>query len=204
MRRLVARGCCGCLVLASIALAVCGAAGYLWREPLGAMAASYLVRGEDPVKADAAVVLGGDGSGDRTIKAAQLAQAGWVPVVLLSGPRALVRYESSDMLTYAEQRGYPVSLFEEIHHHSRSTRAEAAVVTAELRKRGMHRILLVTSLYHTRRAYALFHQAAPDIEIHVIAAPDPDFTPATWWKTRDGWKIFVMEWGKTVATWLGV
>jgi len=202
VRRLVVRGC-GCLALALAILVFGGGAGYLLRKPLGVMAASCLVRSEAPVKADAAVVLGGDGTGDRTIKAAELAQAGWVPIVLLSGPRELVRYESSDMLTYAEEHGYPESLFQEIHHDSTSTKAEVAVLAAELRRRGIHRILLVTSLYHTRRAYALFHRAAPDIEIHVIAAPDPDFTPTTWFQSRQGWKIFVSEWTKTIAAWIG-
>jgi uncharacterized SAM-binding protein YcdF (DUF218 family) len=187
-----------------LVLLLAGVGGYLFREPLGTMAGSFLVRDEPPVKADAAVVLGGDEHGERTLKAAQLAQAGWVPIVFLSGPKALPHYESANMLAFAEERGFPESMFEEIHHNETSTRAEAGVITAELRRRGIHRILLVTSLFHTRRAYYLFHRAAPDLEIHTVAAPDPDFTPGGWWKSREGQKHFLLEWLKTFASWAGI
>jgi uncharacterized SAM-binding protein YcdF (DUF218 family) len=201
--RLVTRGC-GCLAICLLALLVAGAGCYLFRQPLGTMAASFLIRDEPPVKADAAVVLGGDDHGDRVIKAAQLEQAGWVPIVYLSGPANLLGYESTDMRVFAGRHGFPESMFQEIHHTARSTRTEAAVVTEEMRRRGIHRILLVTSLYHTRRAYYLFHREAPDLEIHMVAAPDRDFTPGGWWKTRDGLKVFFFEWSKTFATWAGI
>jgi uncharacterized SAM-binding protein YcdF (DUF218 family) len=201
--RRATRGC-GCLTICLLALLIAGAGGYFFRESLATMAGSFLIRDEPPVKADAALVLGGDGTGDRTLKAAQLAQAGWVPIVYLSGPKILVGYESGGMLAFALKHGFRESMFQEIKHDSKSTREEAALVTAELRRRGVHRILLVTSLFHTRRAYYLFHRAAPDMEIHIVAAPDPDFTPATWWKSREGQKIFVLEWAKTLAAWMGI
>jgi uncharacterized SAM-binding protein YcdF (DUF218 family) len=62
----------------------------------------------------------------------------------------------------------------------------------------------VTSNYHTRRAGRIFRSKAPDLEIHMIAAPDRDFTPDGWWKTRQGQKVFLDEWIKTVATWFGL
>ena len=202
LTRFATRGC-GCLIICVLALLAVGVGGYFFREPLGRMAGFFLIRDEPPVKADAALVLGGDGNGQRTLKAAQLAQAGWVPIVYLSGPRMLVGYESGEMRVFAEAQGFPDSMFQEIHHSQTSTRAEAAEVTAELRRRGVHRLLLVTSLFHTRRAYYLFHRAAPDMEIHTVAAPDPDFTPGTWWKSREGQKIFLLEWAKTLAAWMG-
>lgn len=203
LTRPLTRGC-GCLAICLFGLLVAGIVGYFLREPLGAMAASFLVRAEPPVKADAALVLGGDDDGERTLKAAQLAKAGWVPVVYLSGPKSLTGYESGEMLSFAKAHGFPASMFQEIHHSSTSTRAEAAAVTPELRRRGIRSILLVTSLYHTRRACYLFHRAAPDLEIHAVAAPDPDFTLGSWWKSRRGRKIFVLEWMKTLAAWAGI
>lgn len=195
---------CGCLAVCLLALLVAGVGGYFFREHLATMAGAFLVRDEPPVKAEAALVLGGDGSGERTLKAAQLARAGWVPVVYLSGTQTLVGYESDDMLAYAVKNGFPKSMFKEIHHREKSTKAEAVVVTAELRRLGIRNILLVTSLYHTRRAYYLFHRAAPDMEIHTVAAPDPDFTPDGWWKSREGQKVFALEWVKTLAAWMKI
>jgi uncharacterized SAM-binding protein YcdF (DUF218 family) len=68
----------------------------------------------------------------------------------------------------------------------------------------VHKIDLVTSNFHTRRAARTFRALAPDIEVHVVAAPDQYFTPGGWWKEREGRKTFFMEWAKTVGAWLGM
>jgi len=73
-----------------------------------------------------------------------------------------------------------------------------------LRSAGAHRILLVTSDYHTRRAGKVFRRAAPDLEFIVVAAPDEDFSAGGWWRTRDGRKVALYEWMKTVADWFGI
>jgi hypothetical protein len=44
---------------------------------------------------------------------------------------------------------------------------------------------------------------SPQLWVIPVAAPDPSFTPDGWWKTRDGRKIFLLEWLKTTATALG-
>ena len=79
---------------------------------------------------------------------------------------------------------------------------EETILAPELQRRGIHRILLVTSNYHSRRATYLFHRIAPWLIVQTVDAPDPYFTPGTWWETRRGRKTFVLEWLKTVATWL--
>ena len=139
---------------------------------------------EPPVKADAAVVLGGDEFGMRTIKAAELVKAGYAPYVLLSGPPILLAHESELMLDFALKQGYPSSLFQQYEHSANSTREEETLLAAELQRRGVHRILLVTSTYHSRRATHLFHQVAPWLTVQTVDAPDPYFTPGSWWKTR--------------------
>jgi hypothetical protein len=45
---------------------------------------------------------------------------------------------------------------------------------------------------------------APDLDIHMVGAPDRYFTPEAWWKTREGQKTFVQEWAKTIASWFGI
>jgi hypothetical protein len=37
-----------------------------------------------------------------------------------------------------------------------------------------------------------------------VAAPDQYFSPDGWWKSREGRKIFLVEWEKTFATWVGL
>jgi uncharacterized SAM-binding protein YcdF (DUF218 family) len=194
------RGCgCGLLLLLLVIAAILLYAFYV---PILTALGSFLVLDEPPVKADAVVVLGGDDFGMRTVKGAQLVQAGYAPYVLLSGPPIISTHESELMLAFAIKQGYPPSLFQQYQHEAASTREEETVLAPELQRRGVHRILLVTSNYHTRRATYLFHRIAPWLTVQTVAAPDAYFTPDTWWKTRRGRKTFVLEWMKTVATWL--
>ena len=85
-----------------------------------------------------------------------------------------------------------------------STRVEAGIAVAELRKLGARSFLLVTSNYHTRRAGRIFGRMAGGLEMHVIAAPDQYFSTDSWWRRREGMKTFYIEWSKTVADWMGI
>jgi uncharacterized SAM-binding protein YcdF (DUF218 family) len=165
----------------------------------------YLVRADSPEKTDIAVVLAGDPSGNRIVKAAELARAGDAPRILVSGPAAIYGYYECDLaIPFAEKLGFPASYFVAVPNHSHSTRDEAEAMLAEVRRAGAHTVLLVTSNFHTRRAGRIYRKAAPDLRFVVIAAPDPDFTPEAWWKNREGRKTFAIEWMKTIAEWVGL
>jgi len=187
------------LVLLALAIAAWFLRTYIWTA-LG----SALVENDGPQKAPAIVVLGGDDHGTRIIKAAQLAQAGYAPYVLVSGPVSLLGHESDDTIEYARREGFPDSLFRPLPNDTDSTRSEAKFIGTYLRAHGIHKILLVTSNFHTRRAARLMRHENPGLQVDVVPAPDPFFTPNGWWKSRNGEKTFLIEWIKTVATWLGM
>jgi uncharacterized SAM-binding protein YcdF (DUF218 family) len=148
-------------------------------------------------------VLAGDASGHRILKGAELVRQGYAPRVVVSGPAGNYGYYECDLaIPFAVKAGYPESEFVPFPNHSLSTREEAAAAAVELRSLGAHRVLLVTSLYHTHRAGGLFRAAAPDVTFIVVAAPDNNFTPQGWWHNREARKIFLYEWMKTGATWL--
>jgi len=64
-----------------------------------------------------------------------------------------------------------------------STAEEVAVVAPCLTSRHAHRVLIVTSAYHTRRALALFRHRLPQYEWSV-AAPDESAYGTDWWRRR--------------------
>ena len=166
---------------------------------------SYLVRSEPPRKSDIAVVLGGDAYGGRILKAAELVRQGYAPLALISGPDGFYGYHECDLaIPFAEKAGYPESYFLHVEHEATSTEEEAQVIVAELRRRGVHHVLLVTSDYHTRRAGKIFRHAAPEMIFDVVESPDFYFTPQGWWHSREGRKTFALEWSKTVAEWVGM
>jgi uncharacterized SAM-binding protein YcdF (DUF218 family) len=76
-----------------------------------------------------------------------------------------------------------------------------------LRRRNVHRVLLVTSDYHSRRAGRIFRAAertlGGGIEIRMVATPDKEFQPDSWWRSRQGQKIAFMEWTKTLSSAIG-
>jgi uncharacterized SAM-binding protein YcdF (DUF218 family) len=166
---------------------------------------SYLIQADPPQKADAALVLAGDAWGYRILTGAQLVRDGYVPKVLVSGPDgAYGLHETALAIPFAVNHGYPQSYFVPVDHEARSTQTEATAVLPEIRREGIHRLLLVTSNFHTRRAGKIFHDAAPDLTILVVAAPDKNFTPGAWWHNREAQKTFVTEWEKTIAAWFGI
>ena len=166
---------------------------------------SYLVHQDQPKHADLALVLAGDATGNRIIRAAELVRQGYVPKVVVSGPSGQYGlYECDLAIPFAVRAGYPESYFIHFEHDAHSTQEEAANAVAELKRLGARHVLLVTSDYHTRRAGRILRAAAPDIEFTVVAAPDQYFSAGGWWHNREGRKTFLVEWEKTVANWFGV
>ena len=185
----------------AVVLALAAVTHAWWLAALGRL----LVRDDGPAHADIAVVLAGDYYGNRVLRAAELVKQGYVPNVLVSGPHMLYGFYECDLeIPFAVQRGYPESWFIRAPNEALSTREEAGAILADLRRRGVHRFLLVTSDYHTARAARIYRRAAPDLDMRVVAAPDKFFRADGWWRNREGRKIFVVEWMKTVANALGM
>ena len=173
----------------------------LWLALLG----GFLVKADGAAPADVIVVLAGDFSGNRIMTAGDLVRQKVAPLALVSGPGEIYGQHESDLaIPFATRHGYPESYFVALANDSRSTVSEADVIIAELRRRNAHRIDIVTSNYHTRRAGNIYRSKAKDLEFQVVAAPDEYYEPDGWWKNRDGRKTFAIEWMKTVATWLGL
>jgi uncharacterized SAM-binding protein YcdF (DUF218 family) len=190
-----------CLLLAAIAIL----ARSLWLPCLG----YALIHDDGPAKADIAVVLGGDYVGHRIEKAAELIRQGYVPAALISGPVGFYGLHESDYaIAYAVRKGFPAQWFIPLPSSALSTREEALVVLAELRRRNVRSFLLVTSDYHTARARRIYLAAArafaPAPAMRTVAAPDEHFRPDSWWRNREGQKTVFFEWSKTFATALGL
>ena len=189
----------------ALSLAVAAIVLYLARAPLLEAVGGYLVQADAPAKSDIALVLAGDGRGSRILTAAQLVRDGYAPTVLVSGPDGNYGLHECDMaIPFAVKAGYSESSFIHGENAARSTREEARAMVEVLRKMGSHHVLLVTSLYHTRRAARMFRQEAPDLEFTVVAAPDKYFSVDSWWQNREGQKTAFYEWVKTIGAWANI
>jgi uncharacterized SAM-binding protein YcdF (DUF218 family) len=199
MRLLSARGCLSLLGMFVALLLI----AYLLRAPILRAAAYALVEDDGARKCDVILVLGGDGHGTRILKAAELAKEGYAPRVLVSSPAVFTVHEADLTIPYIARRGFQASLFEAVPHDCTSTRCEAELFRQYFRAHAVRNVMLVTSNFHTRRAARLMRSVNPGVSFDVVAAPDPEFNPNNWWKQREYGKTFVLEWSKTIASWLG-
>ena len=176
----------------------------LWLSALG----YALVYDEGPAKAGMAVVLAGDSYGHRILRAGELVRAGYVPLVLVSGPPGNYGYHECDLaIPFAVRRGFPAEWFAGLAHEGLSTRTEGLAILQELRRRNVKSFLLVTSDYHSARARRIYladeRAMGGGPAFRMVTCPDEFFRANSWWRTREGQKTAFMEWSKTVATVFG-
>lgn len=112
-----------------------------------------------PTQADIIVVLGG-GSNERPLRAAELFEHNAAPRILLTGAgdndgnrRLLLRH------------GVPPNAIQQ-EPNSKTTRENALFTIPLLRQLDAHRVILVTSWYHSRRALNCFRHYAPDLQFY--------------------------------------
>jgi len=164
-----------------------------------------LVHNDGPEPADLIVVLAGDTYGHRIDTAGDLVRRGYAPAALISGPAGMYgNYECDLAIAFAMKQGYPAEYFIPLRHNALSTKQEADVIIPELRRRGVHRFLLLTSDYHTARARRIFQPAIDrsggGMAFRTVASPDEYFRADSWWRTRSSQKTVFIEWSKTFAT----
>ena len=75
-----------------------------------------------------------------------------------------------------------------------STSEETADVGLCLQPLGVHRVLIVTSEFHTRRALSTFQHRLPQYQFSVAGAPDPNHFGTSWWTRREWTKVTFDEW----------
>jgi hypothetical protein len=79
-----------------------------------------------------------------------------------------------------------------------STFAEVNDVSRCLQSLGAHRVLIVTSDFHTRRALMIFRHRLPQYEFNAAAATNASEFGYAWWSNREWAKTTFDEWTKMV------
>lgn len=150
-----------------------------------------------PVTADVLVVLGG--GDERPARATELFKQGEAPKILVSGSG-----DSASNEKLLERNGVTNADII-LEGKSRTTRENAEFSIPLLRQMGAHRVIIVTSWYHSRRALMCFEHYAPDIQFYsrpsyfgyvgkaqdMKSAPHPTLSPVEAERARAGRKA---EW----------
>lgn len=201
-------------VIAAAILLLAAALVWTQREPLLAAAGRFVVSTDEPVAADAIVVLAGSVP-DRILEAVDLFREGWAPRIVLTKEagmpgldelrrRGVEVPERHDLnLTIALQLGVPREAIVLLDAPANSTVSEADVVLDHLRASGARRALIVTSKMHSFRAGLIYRdRAGPGLEIVAVAARHDPYRGDGWWRSRGYVRRLVFEYQKLAVWWL--
>ena len=144
-------------------------------------------------KADVIVVLGG-GATERPRWAAELFKAGEAPKILVSGDGDAVVNE-----LILEQAGIAKTNIV-LEDKSRTTRENAKFSIPLLRQMGAHRVIIVTTWYHSRRALMCFEHYARDIRFY--SRPSYFGYPETEWNRNGISGYMKAEYPKLAGYWI--
>lgn len=140
----------------------------------------------------------------RTEGATQLLLNGKIDKVAVSGGAIVPDYFTSEFyIKEMVEDKAPVSKLYQLQHYALSTLEEAAATIQFFRDRQIDTVALITSQYHTARAKRIFNQVSNGSPYFIaVAIDDPEYRADSWILERHARSIFVLEWIKTLNSWL--
>ena len=187
-----------------ILLALLAVPLYFFHGLLLTKAAKYLYYKDELKPADVIVVLSGEET-ERVEYGVKLFKEGWArkDKLILSGGPVVWKYTYASLMEeYAVHLGVPKKAIL-LEDKSTSTEENARFTKEILKKYGYTSLILVTSPYHSKRAFKIFKKIMGK-EIKVISAPSEKswFSFKDWWKRKKDRKIVFSEFSKFLWFWL--
>lgn len=148
---------------------------------------------DQPKHADVILILAGE-TNFRLTRALQLVEQGYAGRVIMDVPDWTRFYGRSELdlaRVWASAQPVPVAI---CPTHGLSTKDEAKEAGVCLDAARAHRVLIVTSDFHTRRALSILRHELPAHEFSIGAAHDPTEFDVNWWQRRQWTKTNFYEW----------
>lgn len=169
----------------------------------------YLVTEDRLRKADAIVVLAGDGGVARTLEAVRLYQDGYAPRIILTHQRLPKGYDALARLgfTVPEERTIqwmvlkamrvPATVVLQVSERADSTASEMGYLVRFLKEHRIDTVILVTDRSHSTRASKILASVSGG-RISIISRPTryDTFNPEGWWHSRSDAKEVLLEYEK--------
>ncbi len=170
-----------------------------------AFGASFL-RVNSPQHADVILILGGGMDDSRYWRAVELMKAGYADRIVLDAEDFFTKYGKTNADLARE-------FLARIHAehvtvcpvYGESTYSETEDVAQCLAPMKVSSVLIVTSDYHTRRAFSIFKARLPRYRWSITGAyaavppiPNQILTADKWWKSRQWAKTILDEWEKLI------
>lgn len=162
---------------------------------LGANSGRFLVI-DRPERADAILVLAGE-TRVRPLLALELLSKGYAPRIVMDVPAGerIYQWSAPDLAERWVNSLPQANMISICPIAGLSTRDESHEATAcVIRTGGAHKVLLVSSDFHTRRALSIFRHENPGMQFSVAAARNPSQFGVAWWQQREWAKTNLYEW----------
>ena len=171
----------------------------------------FLIYEQSPQKSDVIVVLNGRDT-ERSLASVDLYNQGYANLIIMA---RLAKQPGSDEFwkrvgnnfkeklffqKAIEAMGVPEESFHFIGNGVASTYDEALATKNFLKKNGYKSILLVTSKWHSKRAYLTFKSVLKNDEIKIVIQPSryDVFDPDAWWENRNDAKLVFDEYVRLI------
>lgn len=174
------------LALVGLSSGLALVAGLYWSD-------SLLMVEHAPGEGEVIVILGGEPR-FRPPRALALYQSKLASTIFVSGDG-----DGKTVRRWLVKHGVPGEAIQ-MESSSTSTRENADFTVPKLRERGVQRVILVTSWFHSRRALACFQQAAPEMEF--ISLPTTEDRPQHGWPSRYERQMILREYAKLFGYWV--
>lgn len=167
-------------------------------------AAKYLYHKDELKPADVIVILSGEET-ERLEYGVKLFKEGWArkdKIILTGGPVVWKHTYASLMQEHALYLGVPKKAI--LQEDKSTSTEENALFTKQILKRyGYTSLILVTSPYHSQRAFKIFNKIMGG-EIKIISAPSEEswFRFDDWWKRKRDRKTVLSEFFKFIQFWI--
>lgn len=204
-------------VLAGVVVGLAGLLllAVLGHRPILGAVGRWLAVADSLEHADAIVVVAGR-TPVREIAAARLFREGWAPRVVLSrqatseATRGLIEMGVRALDFQGEARlalvksGVPPGAIVALTEPVRITETELRLVADTARARGWRRVILITSVEHTRRVKLIWSRQGGAMRGIVVPVQDECFPPDGWWRRRRCSELVLHEYLGLTAIYLGI
>jgi uncharacterized SAM-binding protein YcdF (DUF218 family) len=167
------------------------------------IAARALIVTVDLPTADVIAILSGSSTYvERTHKAAELYKEGRAPLIVLTDDNTRGGWSSSEQRNpyFVERAHVPPDKIRVAPGVAESTHSEASIIRDYAMAHSLRSVLVVTSAYHSRRAFRSLQQsfAGTGTLIGITPTLPPTPGPSLWWLHLDGWRSVAVEYVKLV------
>lgn len=157
--------------------------------------AYWLVLEDPPERVDAALVMAGDPSYERTGAASALVRNGQARLLVVTGGEPGPGDSADSLREKAISLGVAPEQIR-MEAVSRGTYQSFQAIAPILRAEGVRSIALVTSPYHQRRAFLTARKALPGVRIINRPARPSYWDPRRWWSRAGTRRTVLREYGK--------